>query len=324
MARGKGTGKSRGEEGYGEGEVELEFDDDVLLDEAELTRRLSAVFEAPGYQPPRLPSVAVDLLELSRRPEASFEQFSGLLEQDALLAGEVMKLVHSPLYAGQAAVKTLQQALTRIGIKNLRDIVVQASLNMRVFRCDAYRATMDRLREHSAATGHLCRIVCRYTSLDAEYAFLCGLLHDVGIAAVLIALAESAAKKPPDLVAIWPSVERVHPLAAQRMAQLWELPADIGLAIGAHHQVKIAGHAHPLAATVCVADQVAHERGLGLAEAATEAQSLDQACLASHFAVDHSGPATLAGAREALRLTDKQLELIARDAAKLGAESGSD
>jgi HD-like signal output (HDOD) protein len=108
--------------------------------------------------------------------------------------------VHSPLYGGQAAVKTLQQALVRIGIKNLRDIVMQASLNMRVFRCDAYRQTMDRLRQHSAATGHLCRIVCRQTSLDAEYALLCGLLHDVGIAAVLIALAESSAKKAPDLL----------------------------------------------------------------------------------------------------------------------------
>src|SRR5262245_19686687 len=139
MASGKGTGKSKGEEGYGEGFVELDLDDDVLLDEAELTSRLAAVFESPGYRPPRLPDVAVSLLELSRRPEASIEEFAALLEQDALLAGEVMKLVRSPVYAGQAAVKTIQQALVRIGIKNLRDLVMQAALGMRVFRCDAYQ-----------------------------------------------------------------------------------------------------------------------------------------------------------------------------------------
>lgn len=317
MASGKGTGKRKGEIGYGEGEVELDLDDDVLLDEAELTRRLAAVFEAPGYKPPRLPEVAVEILELSRRPEASLEQFAALLERDALLAGEVMKLVRSPLYAGQAAVKTIQQALVRIGIKNLRDLVLQAALDIRVFRCDAYREPMDRLRRHAAACGHLCRIVCRYTALEADYAFLCGLLHDVGIAATLIALAEGSAKAPPDLIAIWPSLERVHPRAAQKMAELWGLPPDIGLALGAHHQVKIEGFPHPLAATVCVADQVAHERGLGLAPTGREAGSLEQACLASHFALDHSGPATLAAAREALLLSDKQMELIARDAERL-------
>lgn len=319
MAQGKSTGKSKGEVGYGEGEVELDWDDDVLLDEAELTRRLTAVFEAPNYQPPRLPDVAVQILELSRKPEATFEQFAKLLERDTMLAGQVMKLVQSSIYAGQTAVRTLQQALVRIGIKNLRDIVLQAALHMRVFRCDAYRDVMDRLRRHSAATGQLCRIVCRYTALEAEYAFLCGLLHDVGIAAVLIALAESSAKKPPALLAIWPSVERVHPAAARKMAQLWALPGDISLAIGAHHQVKIEGHAHPLAATVCLADELAHTHGFGLAASESEDGSLEEACLASHTGIDRSGPTTLASAREALNLSEKQLELIARDAAKLQA-----
>jgi HD-like signal output (HDOD) protein len=318
----KGTGKRKGEPGYGEGEVELAFDDEVLLDEAELGRRLADVFESPGYAPPRLPGVAVEILELSRQPEASFAQFASLLEQDAMLAGEVMKLVRSPLYAGQVETRTLQQALVRIGVKNLRDIVLQAALNMRVFRCDAYRDAMDRLRRHAAACAQLCRIVGRYTALEAEYAFLCGLLHDVGIAATLIALAEGA-KAPPDLVAIWPAVERVHPRAAHKLSQLWNLPADVGLAALAHHQVKLEGHAHPLAATVCLADQIAHERGLGLAGDAEQAGTVEAACLAAHFAIDRSTPATLAAAREALQLTDKQLALIARDAEKVIA-SGED
>jgi HD-like signal output (HDOD) protein len=320
----KGTGKRRGEPGYGEGEVELAFDDDVLLDEAELGRRLAEVFESPGYAPPRLPGVAVEILELSRQAEASFAQFASLLEQDAMLAGEVMKLVRSPLYAGQSETRTLQQALVRIGVKNLRDIVLQAALNMRVFRCDAYRDAMDRLRLHSAACAQLCRIIGRYTALEAEYAFLCGLLHDVGIAATLIALAEGA-KAPPSLVAIWPAVERVHPRAAQQMTRLWDLPGDVGLAVGAHHRVKLDGHAHPLAATVCLADQMAHERGLGLAGGASPASTVEAACLAAHCAIDHSSPASLAAAREALQLTDKQLALIARDAEKIAATaSGED
>ena len=57
------------------------------------------------------------------------------------------------------------------------------------------------------ATAHLCRILCKYTSLEGEYAFLCGLLHDVGIAATLIAFADTGPRKrAPDLIAIWPAV----------------------------------------------------------------------------------------------------------------------
>lgn len=48
-----------------------------------------------------------------------------------------------------------------------------------------------------------------------------------------------------------------------------------------------------------------------------EESSLEEACLLSHTQIDHSSDRTLACAREALRLTDPQLELIQRDAANL-------
>ena len=80
------------------------------------------------------------------------------------------------------------------------------------------------------------------------------MLHDVGIAGTLLALSDTKGKRktPPDLISIWPAVDRVHQRAGELMAKHWELPADIGFAISAHHQVMIAGHAHPLAATVSV------------------------------------------------------------------------
>ena len=47
------------------------------------------------------------------------------------------------------------------------------------------------------------------------------------------------------------------------MAKMWQLPLEIQMVVGAHHQVLIEGFAHPLAATVCLANALAHERGLG-------------------------------------------------------------
>jgi HD-like signal output (HDOD) protein len=320
-------GKRRTDPGYGQGQASLGLDDDVLVDEAELTQRLLDVFNAPDYRPPTLPSVAMELLELSRNPNVDFGDIQTLLERDTMLTGRVMKLVRSPIYAGGAQVRSLRDAIVRLGLNTLRDIVLETCMHMRVFRADAFTDTMERLRKHSAFTGHLSRVICRYTAIEGEWAFLCGLLHDVGVAGTLIALAEGARKQPRlDLIAVWPAIDRAHAQAGALMAGLWQLPIDIQLAVGHHHQVRIEGFAHPLAATVCLADELAHGLGLGLVAAEGEAiqgaSSLEAACLQSHTSVDRSTPKTLEVARAALGLTDPQLELIRAEAGRLRERLG--
>ena len=183
---------------YGQGQASLAPDDDLLLDEEELTQRLLATFMDPSYRPPTLPSVATELLSLSQKPDAQLRDITALLEQDTMLTGQVMKLMRSPVYAGAAVVKSLEKAVMRLGLKTLCDLVLEASMNLRVFRSDAYTDTRERLRRHCTATAHLSRIICRYTAIEGDYAFLCGLLHDAGIAGTLIALSEGPrAKHPP-------------------------------------------------------------------------------------------------------------------------------
>ncbi len=314
-------GKQRHEEGYGQGLVKLAFDDDVLLDEDEVTKRLLDVFSAPDYRPPTLPSVATELMSISQNPNVGIDDVTELLERDSMLTGRVMKLVRSPIYKGAGDVPTLHNAVLRLGLNTLRDIVLETCMNMRVFRADAFTETMERLREHSAFTGHVARIVCRYTAIEQEYAFLCGLLHDVGVAGSLIALSEGVPKqKRPDLIAIWPAIDRAHGKAGALMARLWDLPADVELAVEAHHQVLMGGEPHPLAATICIADEVAHELGFGLVESPDDegdASSLEAACLQSHTGIDRSLGETLARAREALGVNDAQMEQIRGDARDL-------
>ncbi|MCP5067941.1 MAG: HDOD domain-containing protein, partial [bacterium] len=208
------------------------------------------------------------------------------------------------------------QALVRIGLNNLRDIVLQASMNLRVFRSDAYADTMDRLRKHSAMTGHISKLLCKHVAdVEGEYAFLCGLLHDVGIAATLIALSDAGPKKKaPDLVAIWPAIDRVHAQAGQLIAELWDLPEQIRQVIGCHHQVLVEGKPNRLAAVICIADQIARDRGHGLTpqdgENVAGVSELEAACLESHGAVDSSMPKTLEQAREALDLTEQTIRKV--------------
>ncbi len=316
FGRNRKQGKSKGEEGYGKGEASIAEGDDVLLDEDAMVDKLMAMVEAPDYQPPTLPSVAVELMGLARKSDVEMDEVVSLLEQDSMIAGRILKLVQSPLYAGLSEINSLHDALMRVGLKTLRDLVMQIAMNMKVFRSNDYAETMELLRRHSTMTAHMTKIVCKQAKVPGESAFLAGLLHDVGIAGTLLALSESkgARKSPPDLIAIWPAVDRVHTRAAEIMAGHWDLPEEIVTAISAHHQVILQGEPHALAASVAIADDLAHENGFGVVpktdDAEDEASATRLDYLASHTGVDRSGPKTLEHARRALDLDDAAMERI--------------
>ncbi len=315
MAFGR-RGKKKGEEGYGQGRAAIAEGDDVLLDEESMVATLLGMIEAPDYRPPTLPAVAVELMALSQRADVEIDDVVALLEQDSLIAGRVLKLVGSAAMAGAVKVTSLREATMRVGLTTIRDIVMEIALNMRVFKSADYGDTMELLRQHATATAHLSRIVCKYTSLEAEFAFMAGLLHDVGIAGTLLALSDAKGRRktPPDLISIWPAVDRVHQRAGELMAGHWDLPADIGLALSGHHQVMIQGHAHPLSSAVALANELAHELGVGVIPkqgASLEELGEEEAdCVRAHTRVDRSGDRTLDHAREALGLDAAALELI--------------
>ncbi len=316
-------GKKRGEEGYGEGRATIAFGDDVLMDEDEMVAKLLSCLEAPDYQPPTLPSVALELMSLSQQPEVEIADVIGLLEQDTMITGRILKLVQSPVYSGAAKIESLNDALMRLGLRTLRDLVMEIAMTLKVFKSADYQDTMDFLRRHATMSAHISKIVCKYTPIEGEFAFMAGLLHDVGIAGTLLALSDRKGKRetPPDPIAIWPAVHRVHERAGELMAEHWQLPADLKLCISNHHQVLIQGHAHPLAATACVADDMAHDLGFGVipkeGEAVEAMTELERDCVSAHTGVDRSGAKTLEQAREALQLDDAQIALVRNDAVDL-------
>lgn len=233
----------------------------------EIRDRLARTFGAPSYQPPMLPGVALEVMELSRRPDVQFAQVVKLLERDPVLAARVLSLAQSAAFAGRSPIVSLHQAAIRLGLKVLGDVVMQAALHTKVFRVPGFEAPMERLLRHSTATAHLARLVCRRTAIDAEYAFLCGLLNDVGFAAGLLVLAEDPALRALGFDALAPALDDAHEEAAGVLARLWKLPEQICAFVASHHGLEAGGKPSPLHAAVVVAEQLAWEAGCGLVPA---------------------------------------------------------
>ena len=89
--------------------------------------------------------------------DVEVQQVVQVLERESLLAGRVLKLANSPRFGGVAQIQTLRGAIRRLGLREFRDLVVEAAMNSRIFRAPGYSDALDKLRVHSAATAHADR-----------------------------------------------------------------------------------------------------------------------------------------------------------------------
>ena len=128
------------------------------------------------------PTVAT-LMSMTEDPECSLDQIARVVRRDQIITLKVLKIANSVVYSRGGSVDTVQKALTRIGVTQIR----QAILNMAVI--DNFHASSknDRLNselfwEHSIATGLIAAGITRLRKgedRDIDRAFTIGLLHDV-------------------------------------------------------------------------------------------------------------------------------------------------
>lgn len=283
--------------------VALELPSPVPLTPEEvvaLRRRLWTRFESPSYKPPMLPATAAEVLSLASRTNVEIGDLVELLERDALLAARVLKVVQSPFYAGQMAIRSLRQAVVRMGLKSLRDLVVQSAVTAKVFQSRGYLEEMSLLMKHSTATAYLSRAVCKLAGIDGEYAFMAGLFHDLGIAATLLVLEEAPNQTPPPLAPLWPVVTSLHGDAAAIVIRKWNLPSTLEGVARFHHDLSTDPATLRLTAAVRLADCLTHEIGLSLR-------------LGGHEVDDNEG-ATARDAMAVLGFGDAELEKLRAEA----------
>ena len=234
-----------------------------LADTAELQQRLLSIFRSPQYKPPVLPNIALELTDLSRKPHVSYDDVVKVVEKDPMIVASVLKLAQSPLYGGRLPVQSLKDALNRLGINMLRDLVWQVVVNMRLFRVQKYTSVMERLQTHATFTAYAARIVASRAGIAAEHAFLCGLLHDIGWCGTLIAVSED--RNPPDPKALFAAIDRMHMEAGGAMAKLWALSPEICAVIGHHHDLsKDTRPVSALVPVLIVAERFADELDFGI------------------------------------------------------------
>jgi len=273
-----------------------------------LGERLISVFQDPSYRPPPLPSVAMELLALSNKADARASDVVRLLEQDEMLAGSVMRIVGSPIYSGRNTITTLKEAVVRLGFKLVRDMVFEVALRSGVFDVAEYAETVAQVQRHSTVTAYIARTVCNKVRIDGDHAFICGLLHDAGFAALLFAVTDFEGSESPPLEQLWTDVDALHERASGILARLWGLPDSMAEVVGHHHHLHT-GEFSKVAAAICVADRLSRSFGADVVGPA-DAQGIA-------IAADSVSDLDFEIARGELGLSEQKLDEIQAEAEQL-------
>ncbi len=130
-----------------------------------------------------LPQIALRVMQVARDESVSAAELKAVMENDPALSARVLRCVNSAAYALRTRVTNLQQAISYLGTKQIRNLAMTACVSD-MFRKDE-RIGPYRRRElwrHLVSVGIGARLIAmRRRFAEFEDAFLAGLLHDVGI-----------------------------------------------------------------------------------------------------------------------------------------------
>lgn len=188
----------------------------------------------PAYQPPMLPSSALMVRRLSGLSQVQISDVVPVLEWDPLLAASAMRVALSAIPGGNPP-PTLQATVDLLGLSNIGTLAFGTVLKSKVFRNEHYDKVLEQIRLHSVASARAARIIAQGTAV-ADYAFTCGLLHDIGSCATVFALAKNNIRlEPTELGSVLGSV---HEEAGAILVDTWKLSPDLKRGIDGHHDPK--------------------------------------------------------------------------------------
>ncbi|MFZ6798233.1 HDOD domain-containing protein [Undibacterium sp. Di24W] len=129
---------------------------------------------------PTLPQVAQEMLSDLNSDDISLDTIVEKVALDQSLAAKVLKVANTSYYGANSKVVTIQQAISMLGTKNLKNLIRTSIFthNLPVANCRGFDSFG--FWRHNIATAICAELISRSLHLKHDFAFTAGLLHDIG------------------------------------------------------------------------------------------------------------------------------------------------
>lgn len=238
---------------------------------------------------PSAPKAFQEVLACLQDPAASMSNVARIIGRDVAMTANIMKMVNSAFFGVRQPVTTTDRAVAYLGLDTLGALVLGHGVFKSGLSTGIAGFSLEGLWAHSLHTAMVARTIAlheKFSSAEAEKAFLAGVLHDVGKIVFatrpiqtsdMVAAAEDGASR----------MQAHHAEVGAYLLGLWGFPNPIVEAVAYHHAPGLAADEQlTLAGLVHIADYLVHRgaRTPAAIEPALEAGLLESPGLVERLA----------------------------------------
>jgi len=214
---------------------------------------------------PSPPGIAVRIIDAVKDEGSSFDQLGSIIESDPALAGRILRLANSQIYALPRRVKTVKMAVAVLGINALKNIALSFTLAETFNKAGRGRFDVDRLWRRSITAAVAAQLISQEIGFKSEETFITSLLQDVGIGAMFVLAHDNYLAVLDEKTATGLPVAEVerkifgfdHQELGAELLQTWGLPEAIYTPIRYHHDPESAPQEYkPLCNVLQVSDRL--------------------------------------------------------------------
>ena len=217
-----------------------------------------------------LPDVAAEVMALCQQASTDALRVEKSVTRDPFISAQIVTVANSPMFAPRMPIVSVRDAIVRIGLSNVNDIVMMVVTSSTMFRIRGFDEHVSRITARFPATALAARLIATTLRVPMEAAFTAGLLHDIGGLVLLDRCVKSGkirlemTQEPVLYGVILDALHANHAKVGAAVCTIWKLPASTVEAAAHHHQYKLGGH-HFSANLVAAADAFADAMGIGVA-----------------------------------------------------------
>lgn len=213
-----------------------------------------------------LPSPPATILALNAvlaDPNGDIDEVVDAIGDDVAISAKLLQLVNSAFFGLAHRVSSIRQAVTYLGLRTVRDLAVTVETFKAFDTGGPTGRFIASLTEHASATASMARALTSGSVADQQDAFVAGLLHDVGLLALMATMperlkeleAEADAAAVPLAAVEADTLGATHADLGAHLLTLWGLPFSVVEAVARHHDApEVTGPGVGPAHAVFIAD----------------------------------------------------------------------
>ncbi len=226
-----------------------------------------------------LPEITLKIVALVEDPKSTAQDLHKVIANDPALCARILKVVNSSFYGLPGQIGSINRAIVMLGLNAVKNIAIAASL-AKLFRGGDLTPNFSAksLWMHSVVTAATCKMLSdRMGFAVSDEAFLCGLIHDIGIMVEMQCdrnkLIEVIQRTGADKSGI-PATDMLeaedavfganHQNFGAGLCAKWKFPANFANVTGYHHRpMDLSVDTRTLPCIVYVGDRLAAEVAQG-------------------------------------------------------------